>query len=207
MKPVKWIWLAHRRDVPTRLTNLVGQIAIEWSDLEWQLEETIRQLLDASIREGRITTSGMNMKARIYVARNLVQGLVIEKKLPASFVTDLDKIGTRITRKLEGQRNKLIHGLWGRLNGKWYVLRTSGTRTVKELRPELEKVARATFPQREEMNETKMNSILGLIRRARENVELYCGKVENALPPSQHKSPRHIPQSHPSIRVRKQKAP
>jgi hypothetical protein len=202
MKKLPWVWIDHRIDVPVWIVKYIGRIAVEWSDLEWQMEDMIRLLMGTLLRNGRISTTGMNMRSRVMVATNFVQAQVYHNELDPAFLTRTIKIGKSITEKLEGERNKVVHGLWGKYDGQWCILRNSGTRSTPELR-EIKKLARAVLPQRENVTPEKLDSLLMRIRIAREDMIQLCTDLEGVLPPSPNKSPRRIPQHRPNPARRK----
>jgi hypothetical protein len=57
-------WFDHRTDVPSWVALGIGQINVEWSVLERELEELIRLLMDIDIQPGRIIVNWMNAKTR-----------------------------------------------------------------------------------------------------------------------------------------------
>jgi hypothetical protein len=48
MKEIK-IWFDHRTDLPTWITSRIGQIVVDWSVLERELEEPIQMLVNTNI--------------------------------------------------------------------------------------------------------------------------------------------------------------
>ncbi|MFZ2078275.1 MAG: hypothetical protein WAV38_16795 [Xanthobacteraceae bacterium] len=64
MKQLPWVWFDHRTDLPRWLTSRVGQIVIEWSVLERELEELIQMLLNTDIGFSRIMTNRMSARNR-----------------------------------------------------------------------------------------------------------------------------------------------
>ena len=206
MKKIQWFWFDHRTDVPRWLAAGIGQIAIEWSVLERELEELIRLLMDVEINVGRMSTTGMNARTRILVATNFTQSHVRNNNLPCHFLTNFIKLGERITDKLEGERNKLVHGLWDRKRGtrRWHVLRTTGARRIPELTPEIKKLSRTVLPQGEEMTREKLEDIARRIAQASDEIVAICVKLKAALPPSQNKYPQYTRRHHqPRVRSRK----
>lgn len=191
MKAIPIFWFDHRTDLPTWLTAAIGRIAVGWSALERELEELIRLLMDAELRDGRMVTTGMNLRTRLLVARNFVQAHVYEKTLEPQFLADIIDLSTEISDTLEAEGNKVIHGLWARFGRAWYVMRTTGTRPVPEVQPEIKKLSRAVLPQREKMTAREMHRIARKVDHASQRVESLCRRLEAALPPLQHKPPEY----------------
>ena len=57
MKKLPWSWFDHRTDLPKWILRGIGQVTVEWSVLERELEETIRLLMDVTLQNGRIITN------------------------------------------------------------------------------------------------------------------------------------------------------
>lgn len=205
MKKLPYVWIRHRVDTPVWIAKHIGKIAIEWSDLEWQFEDTIRLLMDAPVGHGRIATTGMTMRSRVVTTTNFVKSHVYHQNLPPAFSTQIEEIARKFSGKLETDRNKFVHGLYGKWRGKWYLLRNSGTRRVPDLK-EIGKFPRAVLPQREEITPTIFEASLSDITQMRQRMVKFCEDLEAALPPSQHKSPRHIRQ-HSFPPARRKRAP
>lgn len=199
---VSWIWVDYRTDVPNWLAAGIGHIAVEWSHLESQFEEAIRLLLPGEMHIGRIIATGMNMRSRVMTTTNLVYSYVYYGKLKQALHDEIAKIGNKITDGVETERNKLVHGLWGRVEGHWELLRNSGARAL----PPVGKLPRAVMPQREQITPEKIKSIRDKIKSLSAQMDAFCAKLEVALPPSPYKSRREVRQSHPS-RARRKKAP
>lgn len=136
------LWLDPSVALPAWLVAGIGRVAVEWSALEWQCEDAIRSLLQTDVKRGRIAVTGMNMRSRVTCLTNLLQAFKLTR-LRETFV----KLGDEITQKREGERNKVVHGLWARVEGEWYVIRTSGARELLLSG----KVSRAVLPQREKV--------------------------------------------------------
>lgn len=194
VKKLPYVWINHRVDTPAWVVKHIGRIAIEWSNLEWQLEETIRLLMNLPIEQGRIATTGMNMRSRVITATNLVKSHVYQSVLPSSFSDRIVALNKQITGNVESDRNKFVHGLYGKWRGKWYVLRNSGVRTFPQLQEIGKKLPRAVLPQREELSPSFMEATLSEITKLRLQMIKFCEDLEAALPPSSHESPRRIRQ-------------
>jgi hypothetical protein len=194
------MWVNHRTDIPTWLATEIGRIAAEWSELEWQFEETIRLLMPAEIKTGRIVTNGMNMRSRITTATNLTKAHVIDGNLTQDRHDEICSIGQEIREKIEGERNQVVHGLWGRIGSGWYLLRNSGGRTLAPVG----RLARSVLPQKVHMTPAKTRTIRAAIKRLSGRVDAFRAALEAELPPSPYKSPRHIRQRRlPRIRRRR----
>ena len=203
---IPYIWIDQRIDVPQWLAAEIGRIAVEWSDLEWQLEETIRLLVPTHIQHARIVTTGMNVRSRLKVAENLVISHFHAGTLPKDACLQFRK-HKEFVERIEPDRHKLVHGLWGRVEGHWELLRRAATRKM----PEVGAVPRAVLPQRERITAGAARKIRADIKLAREAIDAFRlhledAKLEDALTPSLYKSPRQIGQSHPT-RARRTKAP
>jgi hypothetical protein len=201
-----WVWIDPRVDIPQWLAGLIGRIAAEWSELEWQYEEIIRLLADIPIRSGRVITTGMNMKSRVMVATNFAQGLAYKNLLPVEVFREVKAQATSITENLERERNKVVHGLWGRREGHWHLLRTSGARDGAGL-PEIGRLSRSVLPQREKMTRTEIGGILGRITTARKKADALRTQLEAALPASQNESPRQISLNHRNLARKRKRLP
>jgi hypothetical protein len=202
MSPSKpaWVWLQHRVDIPSWLAIGIGQIASEWSDLEWQFEDAIRMLLQTDVKRGRIVTTGMNMRGRIACLISLMHAVQIDDHLIDSTIT----IGTCITERLEGERNKIIHGLWSKVGRDWNLLISAGTR--KHPVQGRRKFRRSVLPERETATSQSLAEIRERIRDMRQQMENLRQQIEAALPPSPHKSPSQH-QHHRPTRARKKPTP
>jgi hypothetical protein len=162
------IWIDHRIDVPAWLAAEIGRVSVEWSDLEWQMEETIRLLVPTHVQHGRVITTGMSMRSRLKVAENLVIGHFHNGNLSEDFCREFRRLKLHI-EKQEPNRNKLVHGVWGRVHGVWELLRTSGTREL----PDVGSLPRAVLPQREPMSPAKTKEIRLALKAARQRVDAF----------------------------------
>jgi hypothetical protein len=142
-------WHDHRTDLPNWLVEGIGQIAVEWSVIERELEELIRLLMDADIQQTRILANPLNARTRTTVAENLIQALILADRLDTSHLKQFVKIAKIVDPSLQSRRDLFIHGVWDEYKGRWCVLRTRQHRDTPELAPHLEKLRRAVLPQRE----------------------------------------------------------
>ena len=207
---MRWLtldnWISHRTDVPQWLAAEVGRIAVEWSDLEWQLEEIIRLLVPTHIQHSRILTNRMSMRNRLRVAENLALAHANNKTLPKKFYEDMREFSTKIER-VEVERNYFIHGHWGRREGVWQLLISVGSRELPEPTGRL---PRAVLPQRLPITTKETGKARATIKGIRDELisfrqKLEASKLEAALTPSIYISPRRIRQGLPSL-ARKKRA-
>jgi hypothetical protein len=133
-----FVWLDPRLDMPAWLFAGIGRIAAEWSYLEWALEETIRILHQTDVKRGRIAAAGMNARTRAVCITSLLQAHELNA-LSEQFA----KLAERLNDH-ESERNMVAHGFWSKLNSEWFVIRTSGVRSVRDIG----KIRRSTLPQR-----------------------------------------------------------
>ena len=205
---VSWLWMDTRTDVPVWISNGIGRIAVEWSKLEEHFEETIRLLMATDMHIGRIAITGMGLRSRTKLAVDLAQAHVFYGSLKTDAFDEIADIRTKITDRpgYEQERNKVVHGLWARVEGQWYLLRSTGARSIPEVVADLGKLARATLPQKEIMTREKLATILEIIVGLNARKLAFHERLEAELPPSPYKSRRQIQQSHPS-HARRKKAP
>ena len=195
---VMW-WVTHRTDIPSWLAVGTGRIVAEYADLEWQFEDAIRILLETGVKSARIVATGMNMRTRASCA----EYLAMAHELKPALIASLRALGTN-AEKMKRERDQLAHGLWGKVNGDWYVLRNSGTRTV----PEFGSLPRAVLPQRELVTRKTIATVRKKIKTARAQMKEARKLLRDALPPSPHKSPeQHRQGPIPRGRRRTPKAP
>jgi hypothetical protein len=147
MKKMPWRWFDYRTDLPQRLISRIGQIAVEWSVVERELDQLIQLLTDTEIAIARIATARMNARTRADVIAYLLEWYIYESRLQPSFLRRYNALRTRLTMKTQNQRDMVAHGLWAKFDGKWHVLRLAGKRAVPNLRPDLESLSRAGLPQ------------------------------------------------------------
>jgi hypothetical protein len=202
---IETIWVEYRTDIPNWLALEIGRIAVEWSRLEAHFEEVIRLLMPAEMYIGRIATTGMNIRTRVAVASNLVRGHVLHGLLKQATHDEITSIGADVTdgkNRIDADRNKLVHGLWARVEGRWELIRSSGTRPLDPVG----KTARAVLPQREPADPAKIKETRKRIRALNQRLIAFCATLESELPPSPYKSRRQLKQSLPS-RAQTSKAP
>jgi hypothetical protein len=191
MKKLPWSWFDHRTDLPQWLLAGIGQIVVEWSVLERELEELIRLSMDVDIRIGRVTAKGMNARTRIAVATNLLQARIYYDDLDHQILIDFTKLRNRITETTQSKRDMVAHGLWERRNKQWRVLRLSASRPIPQLQPEIKNLARAILPQAEPITRDKLRAISREIVADAKAVEALCERVHAALAPLQSTRPQY----------------
>jgi|HubBroStandDraft_6_1064221.scaffolds.fasta_scaffold703823_2 hypothetical protein len=182
---IPFVWLDPCLDMPAWLFAGIGRIAAEWSYLEWELEETIRVLHDTDVKRARIAVTGMNVRSRVMCIANLLQAQDLH-----SMSSQFAKLGKTLTDEREPERNKVAHGLFSKLNNEWFVIRTSGVRTVHNIG----RVSRSTLPERELITRDALRETRSRIRLARREIASFRKQIVGALPPSQHNSPRQLSQ-------------
>lgn len=201
MKKLDWIWTVERTDVPKWIATDIGRIAVEWSYLEFQTQEIIRLLMVTHIKFARIISARMMLRTKLLNISDLLHSYVYYDQLPQQLLDEFSSISEFINSQIERERNDLIHGTWGRVEGKWLLIRTPrGSRGHSQLKKF--KLPRAVLPQHTEWTSAKSQKVRDNISKARADLDAFTTKLEAALPPSPHISPRRIPQSRPSRALR-----
>jgi hypothetical protein len=185
MKQLPWVWFDHRTDLPRWITSRIGQIVVEWSVLERELEELIQMLLNTDIGFSRIIINRMSARNRIDAAFSLIEWYVYHERLKASYLEEFQKIGNRITNETQSKRDMVAHGLWSFKKGNWWVLRLRGYRSTPELKPELKRLSRALLPQRQVITKGKLDKIVREIISDARAVQSFCKRVYRVKPPEQ----------------------
>jgi hypothetical protein len=178
------IWVNKRTDIPNRLAQGIGRIMVEWSYVEWQFEENLRLLLQTDITRGRLATHGANLRRRGDATVYLCRISPATKPL----VAEADEL-RNTAGDLQSRRDLLAHGMFGRIKGSWFVLRTSGVRTLVK-----EKVSRAELPQMEKIDDKAVAAIRRGIKRLRADLDAFQEKLVAALPQSPHVRPSELRQ-------------
>src|SRR5579863_1727359 len=186
MKKLPWEWFDHRTDLPPWLRAGIGEIVVEWSVLERELEETIQLLLDVEIALSRIIVHSMQARNRVHVIDYLIEWYVYHDKLDQRFAKQFNKIGDRIANKTQAKRDMVAHGLWSMRKGKWHVLRLRASRQTPELRPDLDKVSRPVLPQMVPVTRETIASIVKDIIADAKELQAFCADVYAALSPSRY---------------------
>jgi hypothetical protein len=182
MKEIKTIWFDHRTDLPKWITSRIGQIIVEWSVLERELEELIQMLVNTDIGFTRIMVNRLNARNRISAAHSLIEWYVFHKRISSSFLKEFSKIGNRIANEIQNKRDMVAHGLWSFIKGNWWVLKQRGQRPTPELRPELEKLSRAFIPQRELITREKLDKIVQEVISGARAVQEFRERLHRVIP-------------------------
>jgi len=102
-------WFDHRTDIPQWICSGIAYVVAEWAVLERELEELIRILMDGKIQQVRILVNNMNVRTRVQTAANLIQALMVLKKLKRRDRTRLNNLGKKI-ETAQNKRDMLAHG-------------------------------------------------------------------------------------------------
>lgn len=106
----------------------------------------------------------------------LLEWYVYHGKLHASYLREFVTIGNRISNKTQNQRDLVAHGLWSRVEWKWFVLKMQGHGQTPELKPELDKLSRTFLPQREIITIEKLETIIREIVSEARSVEDFANE-------------------------------
>jgi hypothetical protein len=185
MKHLKLDWFDHRTDLPKWLTSRIGQIVVEWSVLERELEELIQMLTNTDIGFSRIMTNRMNARTRVATVLSLLEWYVFHGRIKDTFLEEFEKIGAHINNETQNKRDIVAHGLWTRREGQWWVLKLRGQRRTPELKPELKRLSRAFLPQKEAVSKAKLDITIQEIVSAARAIEDFCKRVHSARPSEQ----------------------
>jgi hypothetical protein len=193
MKKLSWTWFDHSTDLPEWLTSGIGQIMVEWSVLERELEQIIHLLVDVDIGIARIVTHRMSGRTRVDTIRYLLEWHIYHDRLNSSYLEKFDNVGSRIATKTQPQRDMLAHGLWSAVDGAWLVLKQKGQRPTPELKPDLPKLSRTFLPQKEPISQGRLEEILREVVSDARCLQEFCEDVHGALspPPSRYKPPQY----------------
>src|SRR5260370_19520408 len=96
IQKLKPAWHDYRTDIPQWVASGIGQVAVEWSVLERELEELIRLLMDANIQAVRIVADRSNARNRVSIAANLIEAHILQNKLSSSDLSQFIKLEKRI---------------------------------------------------------------------------------------------------------------
>jgi hypothetical protein len=187
MKEIQTIWFDHRTDLPTWITSRIGQIVVEWSVLERELEELIQMLVNTDIGFTRIMVNQLNARNRISSCHSLIEWYVFHKRIRGSFLREFSKIGNRVSKEAQNKRDIVAHGLWSLIKGNWWVLKHRGRRSTPELGPELKRLSRAFIPQRELITREKLDEIIQEIISDARAVQDFRERLHLVIPDEQFK--------------------
>jgi hypothetical protein len=191
IEKLKPAWFDHRTDVPKWISAGIGQIAIEWSVLERELEELIRLLLDADIQQVRILVNKLNARGRVMIASYLLEMHILQDKLTSAELNQFMKLGKNIDPDLQNKRDMVVHGLWAKHKGKWHVMRLRQTRKTPQLEPNLKRLSRAVLPQRQIVTADYLASIANEIVAGAREIDSFCQQIQAAFAPLKHKPPKY----------------
>lgn len=183
-------WFDHRTDIPQWICSGIAYAVAEWAVLERELEELIRILMDGEIQQVRILVNNMNVRTRVQTAANLIQALMVLKKLKRRDRTRLNNLGKKI-ETAQNKRDMLAHGLWNKHEGKWHVLRLRQSRPTPQLRRSIEQLSRAVLPQRELITPEKLNSIAREIVSVAKRIEVFCRYLLRSLTSLRNTPPQY----------------
>jgi hypothetical protein len=185
MKELELDWFDHRTDLPRWITSRIGQIVVEWSVLERELEQLIQMLINTDIAFSRIMTNRMNARTRIDAASSLIEWYVFHKRIKHSFLIEFKEIGARIINETQNKRDIVAHGLWSWKKGKWWVLKLRGQRQTPRLSPELKKLSRAFLPQKETITREALDNTIRKIVADARAIEDFCKRLHSVRPSEQ----------------------
>ena len=87
----------------------IGAVAAIWTAIEGIMETTILGLYEIDLGRGLVLTSNLTFHARMSLLRILAgEGAITEKTLAEEMKAILLRLDTAF-----GERNNLVHGLWG----------------------------------------------------------------------------------------------
>ncbi len=95
------------RPLPATHYTAIGEVAVQWSWLEYLVQIAIWQLLDVPRKEGRVVTSHMNIRPNLDVLAQLTERRVKDK----TTAQEIEVLARKIERRSE-VRNRIVHGLW-----------------------------------------------------------------------------------------------
>jgi hypothetical protein len=154
MKGIKTVWFDHRTDLPIWITSRVGQIVVEWSALERELEELIQMLVNTDIGFTRIMVNRLNARNRISAAHSLIEWYVFHKRIGSSFLEQFNKIGNRVN-KTQTRRDMVAHGLWSRKKRKVVGIKAARSKTDAAIGAGTQKVISRVHTAERAYNEKK----------------------------------------------------
>jgi hypothetical protein len=117
-----------------KMMAAIGNVCLQYSRLEIMLSAIIMTLLGLDEHKAAIVTGGMDLKARIAVALNLLE----EMNSPGSFRSSLRNIQSTLRKnELVERRNQAVHGAHKEENGRYTLtmLRYSKAKREQEITP------------------------------------------------------------------------
>lgn len=103
-------------DPPTEYFAVVGEVAVRWARLEYQLGVLTRVGFRLGKDEQRSLIIGMNMTVLAGVLRAVAQGWLKDKKLSQKLKEFADEIA-----ELRNKRGDYAHGHWSGEPQKWFM--------------------------------------------------------------------------------------
>lgn len=127
-------------DPPKEYYSAVGEVAIRWSRLEYQMSVLARVAFKLGKDEQRSLIIGMDMTTLTGVLRAAAKGWVQDRALACALSTLADDIA-----KLRNRRGDLVHGLYGHWLGnprQWQLFKLKspkqrGNIATEEISPEV----------------------------------------------------------------------
>lgn len=98
-----------RHPLPLNHLAAIGAIATTWSGIESSMELTILGLYEIDLGRGLVITSNLSFHARLSLLRILAaQSEIVDPTLSAGMIEILNRMD-----QCYGERNTIVHGLWG----------------------------------------------------------------------------------------------
>jgi hypothetical protein len=105
----------------------VAAVAAVWSNLELELEHTIKMMGKMPHRTTRVLITGMNARTRLGCIEGLFQ---LRSPSNPALAREFHDLKEDIEQKAEGERNKVVHAVWHRSKkDEYFIVRTSGAWT------------------------------------------------------------------------------
>ena len=108
-------------DLPEQYFHAVGEVAIRWSRLEYQLGVLARVGFKLGKDEQRTLITGMDVTVLSSVLRAMAQGWISQKTL----ARDIEKFADDVAG-LRNKRGEFVHGLYGHWLGepkRWFMFK------------------------------------------------------------------------------------
>jgi hypothetical protein len=108
-------------DPPPEYFAAVGEVAVRWSRLEYQLGVLVRAGFKLGKDEQRTLIVGMDMTVLTAVLRAVAQGWISDKKV----ARDIKEFAAELA-DVRGKRGDYVHGLYGYWQGKpdkWFMFK------------------------------------------------------------------------------------
>jgi hypothetical protein len=155
------------------LATAVAAVAVAWSNLELELEHTIRDLAKIPHKTARVLVTGMNARTRLGCIEGLIQ---LKDSLAPALAQEFKKILMEVVEKVESERNKVVHAVWHRdAAGEYSLVRTSGVWTPPGIKG---KVKRAVQAELDPIDSAKVRAIQVRIEGLTQHLHDWCAKVD-----------------------------